>query len=145
MAERHFPATPILAASVAVFREGRVLLAARGREPLKGVFTLPGGAVELGETLGEAALREVREETGLRVRLAGFVTHQEVIHQSADGRTERHFVICVFAAHWDGGEPAVTEEATRNGGTPMSIMRVTALGASFVCNVLKTKCPVKEA
>jgi 8-oxo-dGTP diphosphatase len=112
MAERHFPATPILAASVAIFREGKVLLAARGREPLKGVFTLPGGAVELGETLSEAALREVREETGLKVRLAGFVTHQEVIHQGADGRTERHFVICVFAAHWDGGEPAVTEEAS---------------------------------
>jgi ADP-ribose pyrophosphatase YjhB (NUDIX family) len=112
MAERHFPSTPILAASVAIFRDGKVLLAARGREPLKGVFTLPGGAVELGETLAEAALREVAEETGLAVRLAGFVTHQEVIHLSADGRTERHFVICVFAAHWDGGEPRVTEEAS---------------------------------
>jgi 8-oxo-dGTP diphosphatase len=112
MAERLFPTAPILAASVAVFRDGKVLLAARGREPLRGVFTLPGGAVEIGETLAEAALREVREETGLSVRLAGFVTHQEVIHLGADGRTERHFVICVFAAHWTGGEPAVTEEAS---------------------------------
>jgi 8-oxo-dGTP diphosphatase len=112
MAERLNPAAPILAASVAIFRDGKVLLAARGREPLKGVFTLPGGAVELGETLAEAALREVREETGLVVRLAGFVTHQEVIHLDAGGRADRHYVICVFAAHWDGGEPAVTEEAS---------------------------------
>ena len=109
---RHYPAKPILAASVAIFRDGKVLLAARGREPMKGVFTLPGGAVELGETLTAAALREVKEETGLDVRIVGFVTHQEVIHIGADGRTERHFVICVFAAHWTGGVPAITEEAT---------------------------------
>jgi 8-oxo-dGTP diphosphatase len=106
------PTRPVLAVSVAIFREGRVLLAARGREPMKGVFTLPGGAVELGETLSEAALREVREETGLMVRLAGFVTHQEVLHLGADGRAERHYVICVFAANWDGGEPITTEEAS---------------------------------
>lgn len=110
--ERHYPARPILAASVAIFRDARVLLAARGREPMKGVFTLPGGAVEIGETLAAAARREVLEETGLRVDLAGFVTHQEVIHLAPDGRTERHFVICVFAAHWAGGEPHVTEEAS---------------------------------
>ena len=57
---------------------------------MKGVFTLPGGAVELGETLTAAALREVKEETGLDVIIVGFVTHQEVIHIGADGRTERH-------------------------------------------------------
>jgi 8-oxo-dGTP diphosphatase len=112
MALRIYPAQPVLAASVAIFRERRILLAARGREPMKGVFTLPGGAVELGETLEAAALREVQEETGLTVRLTGFVTHQEVIHFAADGRAERHFVICVFAAHWAGGEPVVTIEAS---------------------------------
>ena len=106
------PTRPVLAVSVAIFRDGHVLLAARGREPMKGVFTLPGGVVELGETLSEAALREVREETGLTVRLAGFVTHQEVLHVGAGGRTERHYVICVFAAQWDGGEPTITEEAS---------------------------------
>jgi ADP-ribose pyrophosphatase YjhB (NUDIX family) len=133
--DRLHPVRPILAASVAIFRDGRVLLAARGREPMKGVFTLPGGAVELGETLSEAALREVREETGLTVRLVGFVTHQEVIHLGREGRAERHFVICVFAAHWQSGEPAITEEASEfRWADPVTLdgLRVTEGLASVV-------------
>jgi 8-oxo-dGTP diphosphatase len=88
-----------------------VLLAARGREPLRGVFSLPGGAVEAGETLAEAARREVEEETGLAIGTPAFLTHEEVILRGGDGRVERHFVICVFTAAWAGGEPRVSEEA----------------------------------
>src|SRR5215208_1198367 len=108
---RLHPPRPILAASVAVMREGRVLLAARGRDPLRGVFSLPGGAVEVGETLVEAARREVEEETGLAIGAPDFLTHEEVILRGRDGRIERHFVICVFTAAWAGGEPRVSEEA----------------------------------
>lgn len=102
---------PTLAASAAVFRDGRLLLAARGKEPMRGVFTLPGGHVEAGETLAEAARREVREETGLDVRILGFVDHNEVILRGEDGEVTRHFVICAFAAQWQGGEASLSEEA----------------------------------
>jgi 8-oxo-dGTP diphosphatase len=108
---RSYPARPVLAASVAVFRDGRVLLAARGREPMRGVFTLPGGAVEAGETLVEAARRELFEETGLEIGEPAFVTHEEVILRDRGGAVERHFVICVFAVSLDHGDPAPSEEA----------------------------------
>ena len=104
-------ARPILAASVAIFRDGRVLLAQRGREPLRGVFTLPGGKVEAGETLAQAALREVAEETGLVPALAGFIDHVELIARDGSGQIRHHFVIAAFAARWQGGEPRPSEEA----------------------------------
>src|SRR5262245_46706600 len=108
---RSYPDRPLLAASAAVFRDGRVLLAARGPDPGRGVFTLPGGLVEPGETLAEAARREVLEEMGLTVEIVGFADHREVIERDADGRVARHFVICAFAARWRGGEPVPSEEA----------------------------------
>jgi ADP-ribose pyrophosphatase YjhB (NUDIX family) len=109
---RSYPDRPFLAVSVAIFRDGRVLLAARGREPMKGVFTLPGGAVEAGERLEDAARREVREETGLELGALRFVSHEELIRFDDTNRASAHFVICVFAASWAGGEPEVTEEAS---------------------------------
>src|ERR1700761_8105482 len=97
-ASRSYPSRPILAASVAIFRDGKVLLGERARSPGQGLFSLPGGVVELGETLEEAARREVREETGLEVEISGFVRHNEVVYRDEAGAVPRHFVIAVFAA-----------------------------------------------
>ncbi len=105
------PARPVLAASIAVFREGLVLLAARGKPPMAGVFSLPGGVVERGETLAEAALRELREEVGVEAELLGFVTHVEVIDRDASGEPIRHFVIAAHAGRWLSGEPCTGPEA----------------------------------
>lgn len=102
--DRLYPTRPFLAASVAVFREdGRVLLASRSRPPLSDVFTLPGGLVEPGETLADAALRELREEVGVEARLIGFVAPVEVIQRDADGRVRHHFVVAAHAAWWSSG------------------------------------------
>jgi 8-oxo-dGTP diphosphatase len=109
-ASRSYPSRPILAASVAVFRNGKVLLGERSREPGRGLFSLPGGVVELGETLEEAARREVREETGLEVEIAGFVRHNQVVYRDEAGAVHRHFVIVVFAARSEEGEPSLSEE-----------------------------------
>ena len=109
--EREYPARPFLAASCAVFREGRVLVAARGRPPLRGVFSLPGGLVETGETLAEAALRELREETGIEAEIVGFVRPVEVVGRDPDGRVRTHFVIGVHVARWLGGEGETGPEA----------------------------------
>jgi 8-oxo-dGTP diphosphatase len=108
---RLYPSRPFVAASVAVFRHGRVLLAARGRAPMTGVFTLPGGLVEAGETLGEAALRELREEVGVEARLIGALAPVEVIEKDGDGRIRRHIVILAHAARWIAGEPRTGPEA----------------------------------
>ena len=109
--DRLYPVRPYLAASVAVFRDGRVLLAARGKPPWEGVLSLPGGLVETGETLGEAALRELREEVGVEARLIGLVAPVEVIEREPDGRVKHHLVIAAHAARWVSGEPRIGPEA----------------------------------
>jgi 8-oxo-dGTP diphosphatase len=110
--DRLYPARPLLAASTAVFRDGRVLLAARARPPMPELYTLPGGLVEPGETLGEAALRELREEVGVEAELIGPVAPIEVIDRDADGRIRLHFVIVAHAARWVSGEPRIGPEAS---------------------------------
>lgn len=111
-ADRLHPTRPFLAASAAVLRGGRVLLAARGRPPLHGLWSLPGGLVEPGETLAEAALRELAEETGIRAEILGFVAPVEIVERGDDGRVRRHFVVCAHAARWIEGEGRPGEEAT---------------------------------
>ena len=108
---RLYPGRPFLAASVAVFRDGKVLLAARGKPPMDFLFSLPGGLVEPGESLGEAALRELREEVGVEAELLGFVAPVEVIERDAEGRVRVHVVIAAHAAAWVSGEPQTGPEA----------------------------------
>src|SRR5262249_23572126 len=100
---RTYPTRPYLAVSAAIFRDGQVLIVRRARPPAHGLYTLPGGGVELGETLEQAVIREGREETGLAVAALA-------IARDAAGRVERHFVILPFAARWVGGETALSEE-----------------------------------
>lgn len=101
---------PELAVSAAIFRDGKVLLARRAREPAHGLFTLPGGRVEHGERLAEAVLREVREETALTVELVGTAGYHEAIRCDENGDARRHFVIIAFAARWIAGEPVLDAE-----------------------------------
>jgi ADP-ribose pyrophosphatase YjhB (NUDIX family) len=96
--------------SAAIFRDGRVLIVRRARPPAHGLYTLPGGGVELGETLEQAIIREVREETGLAIIPLALVGFREAVARDAAGRVERHFVILPFAAHWIAGEVALSEE-----------------------------------
>lgn len=110
---RAYPVRPFLAASIAVFRDGRLLLAERVLPPGALRFSLPGGLVEVGEGLGEAALRELREETGVEARLIGFNDHVEVIERDPDGRVAAHFVVASFVGHWLAGEGTAGPEARR--------------------------------
>jgi 8-oxo-dGTP diphosphatase len=107
--DRVFPARPFLAASVAVFREGRVLIARRARAPLSGLYSLPGGGVELGETLREAALRELAEEAGIGAEIIAFLDHVEPIAYEG-ARVRTHFVIASFVARWREGEARTSAE-----------------------------------
>jgi ADP-ribose pyrophosphatase YjhB (NUDIX family) len=107
---RTYPDRPFLAVSAAIIRDGQVLLVQRARSPTLGLFTLPGGVVECGETLEQAIIREVQEETGLTIEIMGLAGHREVIACDAEERVERHFVILSFAARWLAGEPHLNEE-----------------------------------
>src|SRR5271157_2627794 len=107
---RIYPTRPYLAVSAAIFRDGRVLIVRRARPPAHGLYTLPGGGVELGETLEQAVVREVREETGLDVEPVELAGYRQAIGRDAEGRIERHFVILPFAARYISGEIALNEE-----------------------------------
>ena len=109
---RLYPGRPLLAASLAVFRDGRVLLARRAAPPYAGSYTLPGGLVEPGETLEEAALREMREEVGVEAAISAFNRHVEVIERDGEGRVEHHYVIASFVGAWLAGEGMPGPEAT---------------------------------
>ena len=109
--DRLYPTRPILAASVAVIRDGRILLAARGKPPGEGLFSLPGGMVETGETLAETALRELREEVGVEAELIGLIAPVEFIERDEKGHIRHHIVIAAHAARWVSGEPQTGPEA----------------------------------
>jgi len=105
---RSYPERPYLAVSAAIIRDGRVLIVRRARPPQ--LYTLPGGVVETGETLLQAVVREVREETAIEIEPVALAGHREAIMRDAAGRTERHFVIMCFAARWIAGEAVLNEE-----------------------------------
>ena len=107
---RAYPERPILAVSAAIIRDGRVLLARRNRGPAYGLWTLPGGVVEAGETLTEALIREIDEETRLTIEPVALAGHREVLVRDDAGKVERHFVILCFASRWIRGEPVLNEE-----------------------------------
>ena len=107
---RSYPDRPYLAVSAAIFRDRQLLIVRRARAPALGLYTLPGGAVEVGESLRAAVVREVQEETALTIEPMGLAGEREVIVRGADGRVERHFVILAFAARWIAGEPVLNEE-----------------------------------
>ncbi|GJE33610.1 RNA pyrophosphohydrolase [Methylobacterium oxalidis] len=108
---RTFPTRPFVGASIAVIRDGRVLLAARANEPMRGVWTLPGGLVEAGEALAEAARRELAEEVGLDATVVAVLSPTEIIERDAEGRVRHHYVVHPHAALWCGGEPVAGPEA----------------------------------
>jgi len=102
---RAYPDRPFLAVSAAILRDGRVLIIRRAAGLATGIYTLPGGVVEAGETLTEAVIREVREETAIEIEPVELAGYREMIQRDRDGKASRHFVILCFAARWLSGEP----------------------------------------
>ena len=101
------PQHPQLAVSAAIFRDGNVLLVRRARSPAKGFYSLPGGRVEFGESLHAALQREVDEETGLRIEIAGLAGWHEVLPATAGGG---HYLIMSFAARWTANDVVLNDE-----------------------------------
>lgn len=100
-----YPERPRLAVGVVVFREGRVLLVRRGRPPAEGQWAFPGGSVEIGETLAQAAEREALEETGVVVRAGDPCGCLDVIQTDAQGRVRFHYVVIDLLADYVKGAP----------------------------------------
>ncbi len=108
--QREFPLSPLLGVGAVVVEKGRVLLVRRGREPMKGHWSLPGGLLELGEALTDGVVREVREETGLTVEPVELIELLDRIHRESE-RVRYHYVIADYLCRVVGGELLAASDA----------------------------------
>jgi 8-oxo-dGTP diphosphatase len=108
---REYPAKPVLGVGAVVVRDGKALLIKRGHEPRKGEWSLPGGIVELGESLVDALRREMREETGLEISIGPHIETFDRIHHDTEGRVRFHFVIVDYLCVAADGEPIAGTDA----------------------------------
>jgi len=100
---------PVIGCAAVVWRGQEVLLIRRGRPPLKGQWSIPGGHQKWGETVRECALRELREETGIQAEILGLIDVVDAIYQ--DGGKDYHFTFIDFAARMTGGELRAGDDA----------------------------------
>lgn len=106
-----YPDFPRVAVGAVVFKDDRVLLVRRGRAPARGLWAIPGGSMELGETLQAAAEREIFEETGIKIRAGEPVFTFDVIEKDNDGRIRFHYVIVDMIADYIGGALSPGDDA----------------------------------
>ena len=110
--QREYPSRPWVGVGVVAWRGEQVLLIRRGTPPRDGQWGLPGGAQQLGETLFEAAVREVQEETGLTVTPTAVITTVDGISRDDDGRVRYHYTLVEVAAEYDGtADPVAADDA----------------------------------
>lgn len=111
MTGREYPERPIVGVGAVIFDEGRVLLVRRGHAPSLGEWSIPGGALEVGETLEEGVRREVREETGLVVEPVAMVEVFDRIARDDAGRVQFHYVLVDYLCRIAGGSAAFADDA----------------------------------
>lgn len=108
--QREFPETPLFGVGAVIVESGRVLLVRRGQQPLKGKWSLPGGMLELGESLLSGVAREVREETGLEVEPIELIELLDRVHRE-DNRVRYHYVIADYLCRVVGGSLQAASDA----------------------------------
>jgi mutator protein MutT len=133
---REYPDRPIVGVGAVIVDGDCVLLVRRANEPLKGEWSVPGGAVEIGETLQAAVVREVREETGLEIEVGPIVDVLDRIRVDPDGRPRFHYVLVDFLCRPCGGSLACASDAEEVAWTPLTDL--TAFGvAQATVNVIR--------
>ena len=112
---REYPDRPLIGVGAVIVQDKRALLIRRGQAPLLGEWSLPGGVLECGETLREAAVREALEETGLFVEVIDMLGVYERVIRSEDGRVRYHYVLIDFLCHAVSGELKAGSDAAEAG------------------------------
>ncbi len=108
---REYPQAPIVAVGAVLVRDGQVLLVRRANDPNQGQWSIPGGALELGETLAQAASREVREECQVEIEVDDVLSTFDLIQRDDKGRVRYHYVLVDLAARYVSGQPVARTDA----------------------------------
>ncbi|HEX9896207.1 MAG TPA: NUDIX hydrolase [Dehalococcoidales bacterium] len=108
---RWYPAYPMVGVGALILKERRMLLVKRSKEPSKGLWSIPGGRLELGETIEEAVKREVLEECGVQIDIVRILDVMDNILRDDDGRISYHFVLIDVLANYLSGEPKAESDA----------------------------------
>jgi len=108
---REYPQAPIVAVGAVLVRDGQVLLVRRANDPNQGQWSIPGGALELGETLAQAAIREVREECQVEIEVDDVLSTFDLIQRDDKGRVRYHYVLVDLAARYVSGQPVARTDA----------------------------------
>jgi 8-oxo-dGTP diphosphatase len=108
---REYPPHPLVGLGAIVWKDGQVLMVKRGNPPRAGIWSLPGGAQHLGETVRAGIHREIAEETGVTIELLGLVDIIDSVLRDAEGRVLYHYTIIDFAARWVAGEAVAGDDA----------------------------------
>jgi 8-oxo-dGTP diphosphatase len=123
---REFPKLPLVGVGAVVLRDDRVLLIRRAKPPRQGEWSLPGGLQKLGETVYEAAAREVMEETGVAIQPLGIVDVVDLIERDSESTSSRvrwHYTLVDVFALWQAGEPRPGTDASEALWTPINTVR----------------------
>jgi mutator protein MutT len=109
--KRLYPNQPIVGVGAVIIQDGRILLEKRKNEPGKGKWSIPGGLVELGETVEQTAIREVKEETGLEVEKPEHIDVVDNVVRDENGKVKYHFVIIDYFVKLKGGTMKAMSDA----------------------------------
>jgi len=124
------PERPIAATIAVVVRDQQVLLVRRANPPDQGMWGYPGGKIDAGETLAQAALRELHEETGISAEAIGVLTALDAFDRDAGGQVKRHFILIAMLCRWKGGEPVAGDDALEARWFPVAGLEESGLELS---------------
>lgn len=124
------PSRPIAATIAVVVRDQQVLLVRRANPPDQGMWGYPGGKIDAGETLAQAALRELHEETGISAEAVGVLTALDAFDRDAGGQVKRHFILIAMLCRWKGGEPVAGDDALEARWFPVAGLEESGLELS---------------
>jgi 8-oxo-dGTP diphosphatase len=144
MNDRTFPDRPWVGVGGLVFQGDQVLLIKRGREPGLGQWSIPGGMVEVGETVKEAVQREVREETGVLVEVLDLVEVFERILPDSEGRIQYHYVVLDYLCRLTGGSLAASSDADEAVFSPISALENLKVYAETIRVIRKAYTILKK-
>lgn len=131
----HAP-SPIPAVIAVVIENGRALLVRRANPPDAGLWGYPGGKIEYGETVSEAAIRELREETGVEAEALDVITTLDILVRAEDGAVAQHYILIAILCRWLSGEPIAADDALEAGWFALDDLRPETLPMSADVDVI---------